>query len=416
MELIKEIAIAFWELSLEMAPYLLLGFIFAGLLNGVIKKSRVQKILGRQGISSAIKAAILGIPLPLCSCGVIPTGIAFHQGGASKSATVSFLISTPQTGVDSILVTYSMMGGGFAIIRPIIALITGVAGGIATYFSKNEKNTQKVETNTDEKNKSWFDRVVKYAFVEFMQDISRWLLIGLALAAVITVVIPESLFTQYLDTPLLNMLVILAVSVPLYVCATGSVPIAAALIMKGLSPGAALVFLMAGPATNAATLTVLWKSIGKKTTLIYLATILISSITFGLIIDYLLPANWFIIPEMAMGSGEHHAHDFLPWWLTLGSTIVLFLLLINAEGMKFYNKYFRKNNTVKEEHRFENTLKVTGMTCNHCKSSVEDAVRSTEGIGEFEVVLEHNEVRYNGDIDQKAMKKAIEDRGYSCEI
>ena len=249
------------ELTNEMSPYLLLGFLFAGILSVYLKQQRISKYLGGKNLKSVFNASIFGVPLPLCSCGVIPTGVSLYKNGASKSSTVSFLISTPQTGVDSILVTYSMLGLPFAVIRPVVALLTGLFGGLLNIpYDKEIKVKDYDNANKEKENGSRFINMLKYAFVTFLQDISKWLVIGLLLAALISVLVPDNYFENNFSNPLFGMIMILAVSVPLYVCATGSVPIAAVLLMKGLSPGAALVFLMAGPATNIATLTVLSKN------------------------------------------------------------------------------------------------------------------------------------------------------------
>ncbi|QTY26081.1 permease [Flavobacterium sp. CS20] len=237
-----------WELTLEMSPYLLLGFLIAGLLNGLFSKAWLERQLGQRGWTSSIKATLFGVPLPLCSCGVIPTGVSLYKKGASKGATTSFLISTPQTGIDSILVTYALMGWAYAIVRPIIAFITGIFGG---YFVDNfdkvtvntKETTSSIENVTKPSKQHWFDRIFKYAFGTFLQDISRWLIIGLVLASIISMLVPEQFFEQgILSEPIIAMLIVLVASVPLYVCATASVPIAAVLLMKGISPGLLLCF------------------------------------------------------------------------------------------------------------------------------------------------------------------------------
>ena len=338
MKLIETFFKTLWELTLEMSPYLLLGFLIAGLLNGVFSKAWLQRQLGKPGWKSSIKAALFGVPLPLCSCGVIPTGVSLHKKGASKGATTSFLISTPQTGVDSILVTYALMGWAYAIIRPIIAFLTGIFGGFfVDKFDKVEEEIKETESCSDcavEPSKQhWFDRIFKYAFVDFLQDISRWLIIGLVLASVISMLVPDQFFEQgILSEPIIGMLIVLAASIPLYVCATASVPIAAVLLMKGISPGAAIVFLMAGPATNIATFTVIWNAIGKRMTMIYVASIVGGAMFFGLIIDYVFPTSWqsyFSVTEVV--SQHHH---LLPYWFSFGSAIILIALILNGEIRK----------------------------------------------------------------------------------
>jgi uncharacterized membrane protein YraQ (UPF0718 family)/copper chaperone CopZ len=408
----------FWELSVDMAPYLLLGFLIAGLLNGVFSKEWMKRKMGKKGIGSAIKASLFGIPLPLCSCGVIPTGVSFHQQGASKGATTSFLISTPQTGVDSILVTYSLMGWAFAIVRPIIAFITGVLGGLWADSVKTEDYNStipnKIANDTDQssidaKKEHWFNRIFVYAFHTFLQDISRWLILGLGFATLITVLVPDSWFTEHLDTPWINMLIVLAASVPLYVCATASVPIAAALLLKGISPGAAIVFLMAGPATNVATFTVLWKTIGKKTTIIYLASIILGAMIFGIIIDYFLPSNIlnYFIPQTTFS--DPHAHHLLPHWLMIGSGIVMLYLIAQAEILKFIPKKHKLN----MEKTNKNVYRIEGMTCNHCVANVDKNIKAIDGVSDALVDLQSGKVEIIGNVSAQKIASVIESLGYT---
>ncbi|MFA9389752.1 MAG: permease [Prolixibacteraceae bacterium] len=402
-----------WQLTIEMAPYLLFGFLFAGLLHIYLQKEKVGRMLNGNNFRSVLNATLLGIPLPLCSCGVIPAGLSFHKNGASKGSTVSFLISTPQTGIDSILVTYSLLGLPFAIIRPIVALLTGITGGL--FANKISKNTAATPVVAKDRyaHLSFFGKMktaVKYGFVEFIQDISKWLVIGLLLAALLAVVIPDDFFTQYIDYPWLNMLLVLAASIPLYICATGSVPIAAVLIMKGLSPGAALVFLMAGPATNIATMTVLWKSIGSKATLVYLATIVGGALIFGFLIDSFLPAQWFAF------TGEMHAHQHvLPNWLGMVSAVVLIALVVNGYILNYLNTKKMKAN----EFKFDNMMvvqkyQVEGMTCKNCKAHVERDLAEIEGIDGVVADFTSGEVSITGNkIDIEKVKLAVERGGYT---
>ena len=212
----KEYVVSLWNLTLEMSPYLLLGFFIAGLLYVYFPKQKVSKYLGKNNIKSVINAALLGVPLPLCSCGVIPTGISFYKNGASKGSCVSFLISTPQTGIDSIMVTYALLGWPLAVIKTIIALITGIIGGAITNSTEKKDPANKiisdessVKTETTNKVKS----LLNYAFVEFLEDIAKWLIIGLLIAALMDVIIPEGFFTTYLGNEYVSMLVILIASI-----------------------------------------------------------------------------------------------------------------------------------------------------------------------------------------------------------
>jgi hypothetical protein len=376
----------------------------------------MNKYLGKSSFKSVLNASLLGIPLPLCSCGVLPAGISLYKNGASKGASVSFLTSTPQTGVDSILVTWSMLGLPFALIRPVAALFTGVLGGVLTNKLEHEKQ-YKNEENPDFKpikKKASLKAILDYAFVEMMMDIAKWLVIGLLIAAFISVIIPDNFFQDLKISGLLGMLIILVASIPLYICATSSVPIAAVLLMKGLSPGALLVFLMAGPATNAATMTVIGKNLGKKTLWIYLSSLIVGSLLFGLVIDHFLPGNWFL-PIMGM-DGDHH-HGFLPEWLNYGSAILLVLLLINS----FYQQFKLKRMMKKQKDSAPAfsiaipamEIGVEGMTCEHCKAKVESGLRNQENITNAVADIENNTVKlYGTNLDIGQLEEVIRELGY----
>jgi uncharacterized membrane protein YraQ (UPF0718 family)/copper chaperone CopZ len=402
----------FWVLTTEMSPYLLFGFLFAGLLHIYLKKEKVGRMLNGNSFRSVLNATLLGVPLPLCSCGVIPAGLSFHKNGASKGSTVSFLISTPQTGIDSILVTYSMLGLPFALIRPIVALITGLTGGvIANSLDRGE--TMPSSTTFKNENQTFIQKiksVFQYGFVELIQDISKWLLIGLLLAALLAVVLPDDFFIRYVNTPWLNMLLVLAAAVPLYICATGSVPIAAVLMMKGLSPGAALVFLMAGPATNIATITVLWKTLGRKATLVYLLTIIVGALFFGYLIDLFLPSGWFAI------TNHNHDHNhLLPEWVGIMSAVLLAVLVVNGYVLKWLASQKEKRNKIQVENM--DTVKkfmVEGMTCKNCKAHVERDIAAVEGVETVVADLATGEVNVSGySIDPVKIKDAVERAGYT---
>ena len=423
IDYIGQFLLALADLTMEMAPYLLLGFLFAGILYVWFPKKKVYKYLGKPNSASVINAALIGIPLPLCSCGVIPTGISFYNSGASKGSSVSFLISTPQTGVDSALVTYSLLGLPMAIIKPFIALFTGFFGGFLTNKldrngRKDEKARQNNVDNNDKADRS-LQGMLRYAFVEFLEDIAKWLVIGLMLAALIEVLVPESFFTAYLGNEYMEMLVILVAAIPLYVCATGSVPIAAILMLKGLSPGAAIVFLMAGPATNAATMTVIGNVFGRRTLILYLASIVIGAYFFGTIVNEFLPREWVLNPIALIHGGEH-THDLLPQWLKIGSSILLAGLIAYALYNKYLSNYFRKK-TKEAEIIIHPTMKnmeivVKGMTCNHCKTTVESNVAALEGIEHAEANLLTEKVTISGEnIDLIKVKEKVESLGYKFE-
>ena len=404
----------------EMAPYLMLGFFFAGLLHLLFPKKRVRKYMGQNNFRSIFNAAMLGVPLPLCSCGVIPTGISFYKHGASKASTVSFLISTPQTGVDSIFVTYSMLGLPFAVIRPIVAFVTGLFGGMVTKKvdpETNDKNLQNNE-NGDELPEGFLPRIkemFRYSFIEFLQDISNWLIIGLLIAAIISVFVPNDFFADRIPNDFIGMLVILIISIPVYICATASVPVAAVLMLKGLSPGAALVLLMAGPATNAATITMIGKVLGKKSLIGYLGAIITGALLSGLFIDYFLPQEWFRVSEHFNHMGHDHT-GMLPAWLKIGSAVILSLLIINGYIQKFISaRRIRLQATTQPGFSLENiqTLHVGGMTCNHCKENVENSVKLVSGVEEVNVDLVTGRVNITGkSFNLEKIKSGIESIGY----
>ncbi len=406
----------FFSILNEMSPYLLLGFLVAGILNALIPKRMINKYLGKNNFKSVFNASLLGVPLPLCSCGVIPTGISFYKNGASKGATNSFLISTPQTGVDSILVTYSLLGLPFAILRPFIALVSGIIGGLFTNaFDKEVEIVKNQIVNEDSTYKTIFDKIFKYAFVDFLQDIANWLIIGLLIAAFISVAIPESFFSNYLDNSFLSMIVVLIAAVPLYVCATSSVPIAAVLLMKGLSPGAALVFLMAGPATNAATITVIKNSMGKKALFSYLFSIIFSALFFGTIINEFLPAHWFSMG--AIHALHSHSHEILPFWFKTLSSVALALLLINAYVQKYKSKFFSnkiKYQQVTNIKGMENiSVIIKGMNCNHCKQNVLNALSQISEIENVDVDLVAETATIKGkNVNLDLVKAEVEKIGY----
>ena len=265
----------FWTVLCQMAPYLLFGFLVSGVLSVLISPKLVEDHLGRGGIMPVLKAALFGIPLPLCSCGVIPVAAALRKHGAGKGATTAFLLSTPQTGVDSIFVTFSLLGPVFAVFRPLVALVSGVLGGAVVSISGEEDMHENEALkctgeccSAGSPKRSILSRIMQFGFITMPADIGKSLLLGIAIAAVLAAVIPENYFAAYLGRGPLAILVLMLLGIPVYVCATASVPVAAALIVAGVSPGAALAFLMTGPATNAAAITTVWRIMGKRTAII----------------------------------------------------------------------------------------------------------------------------------------------------
>ncbi|MBR0191762.1 MAG: permease [Thermoguttaceae bacterium] len=409
------------DLLLEMAPWILLGFFAAGLLHVFVPKTLFRRFLSGGGVRSVFWGAMLGIPLPLCSCGVIPTAMGLRKDGASRGASVSFLISTPQTGVDSILATWSLMGLPFALIRPIAALITGLAGGIFVNW-RTEKDEPKITGETppeaDGPKLTPFGKVrecFRYAFVEMLGDIGKWLTIGLILAAGITVLVPDGLFAGLETRPWLGMFAVLLLACPMYVCATGSIPIAAALMAKGFSPGAAFVLLMAGPATNLGAMLIVGKVLGRKTLVIYLATILAGALLTGLCIDSFCPREWFTLSATLRPACCGGHEDGVWAWVKILSAVLLVGLLVNSLILERFRN--RKENEEMKENETGNsrTYQVTGMTCSHCRNFVEKSIRAVPGVEDVTVDLATGRAEVFGPADPEEVKKTVEEAGFEIE-
>ncbi len=391
----------------EMAPYLLLGFLIAGVLHVFVPQKFYANYLSRNNKLSVLWAALLGIPLPLCSCGVIPTAIGLKNEKASKGAIASFLIATPQTGIDSILATFSLMGLGFAIVRPTAALITGICGGwLVNRWCKDEDNCSLAEgaqlSTLNTQLKIW--RVLKYAYYDMLRDIGLRLLIGLVIAALIQVAVPDEFFLSFGSQPLLQMLVILVIAIPMYICSTGSIPVAAALMMKGLSPGAALVMLMAGPAVNLASILVVHKSMGRRFTAIYLTTIIVFSVLFGLLINATgINFTLGIQDACCMSTSA------LPSPFKMVCATVLTLLIIFALMMKLFSKF-----TAKKALDPDVTIyRVEDMHCSHCEAAVVRAVEGVSGVETAKASASANTLTVKGPATEEAIRTAVEGIGYT---
>ena len=427
----------------EMSPYLLLGFLLAGVMHAFIPDGWYAKYLSGNTVRSVVNAAIFGVPLPLCSCGVIPTAMSLKREGASKGAVVSFLIATPQTGVDSIFATYSLMGLPFAVVRPIAAFFTALIGGtfvnletLSPTLPHNGEGDHHAESlsleNRPEGTPSplWGrvgERVfeaLKFGFVEMMEDIGKWLVVGLIVAGLITVLVPDSFFAVFKDNTFLSMLLVLCISVPMYICATGSIPIAVALMMKGLTPGAALVMLMAGPACNVATILVVNKVLGKKTLILYLAAIILGSVCFGVVIDQLLPREWF---TEHLSNTHACCHD-VAGWFEWTCTAVLGLLLLNVLRMRLMHKsachcghdhgghcHCHEHDHCADDACATHSYIVKGMNCNHCRKNAEKAIASVPGVESVSVDLDSREARVTGSASMDDIRKAVESIGFEVE-
>lgn len=418
-----------WHLMNEMSPYLLLGFLLAGVLHEFVPSTLYQRYLSGNNFRSVLLSALFGIPLPLCSCGVIPTAMGLRRQGASKGATVSFLISTPQTGVDSIVATYSLMGVPFAIARPLVALVTAMFGGMLVAVVEKQKTQEETvalepagECHDGKAHVNMWRRVLnalRYAFVEMVEDIGKWLLIGLVVAGMITALVPDEWFAVFKDNSLYSILFVLLFAIPMYLCATGSIPIAVALMLKGLSPGAALVLLMAGPASNMASILVISKVMGTRTLLLYLLSIVGGAVCFGLAIDLLLPSEWFLSTLMQKAS----CCDAGPAWFSICCTVLMALLLVNAltplkllkggHGHCTCNKVDSCNSPSTQDEVV--AFKVKGMNCNHCATNVKEAISAVPGVNKTEVSLEKGMAYVQGDFDEEEILNNVRALGFDVD-
>ncbi|MBT3279770.1 MAG: SO_0444 family Cu/Zn efflux transporter [Phycisphaerales bacterium] len=455
IEHLNQFGFAFWEMLLKMGPYLLLGFGIAGVLKVVMPTRFVEKHLGGESGGAILKASALGVPIPVCSCGVIPLAASLRRSGAGQGPTTAFLISTPQTGADSILVTWSLLGGVLAVYRMIVALLSGLIGGIAVAIFVRRKatgareeccgvnglghaeNHVHGEVCRDKRASEPAETVarsakimeaLRYGFVTLPADLARSLLLGIALSALITVVLPENFFNQYqgIDSLWAQMLIMAALGLPMYVCSTSSVPIAASLVVHaGVSPAAALVFLMTGPATNAATVTTLWKFLGRRTTVIYLASVagcgLLSGWAFALLSD---AVDWEFSHDI------HAFHSNHPWWMIAGALILSAILLPGLLGGILKRGHGHSHGhghgscccsgsgdgDSAESTSGETLLRVEGMTCDYCRDGVLRAMESVAGVEAAEVDLERGEASYRGGGDPDEVIASIVALGFTVEL
>ena len=337
----------FISLFVESAPYLLLGMFIAGVIHQMVPKGWIENLLGSN--KSIATAAVIGAPLPLCSCSVIPVAMGIRRSGASKASTASFLVSTPETGVDSIGITYALMGPVMAIARPISAIFSAIITGIAVAIWGTETEATMQQTTepsscchsksscssqaTKPSNSYWsqMKTVFVYGFDKLLVDFMGWLLIGLFFAALILTFVPANWMAAYGTGPI-AMIVMVVISIPMYICATASTPIAVGLMMAGISPGAALVFMLTGPATNIATLMVIKNELGKRELVLYLIALISSALACGFILDAAIGYfNWSI----DLSHGEHS--DMLGLIHQI-SAIVLGLLMLRIAFKKLRNK------------------------------------------------------------------------------
>ena len=396
-----------WIIVLNLALPLLLGIAIAGIIHVILPMGFVHRNLGGHGLASIIKATLIGVPMPLCSCGVVPTAIGLKQDGASNGASTSFLISTPQTGVDSILVSASFLGWPFAIFKLAAASVTGIIGGkLVDIFDKKQtyKYTQNTGIDNKRSYKSKIIEAIRFGLFELLGMIYGWIILGIAIAALITIIIPPGTLSDIgWITGVGGMFLMLLIALPLYVCATASVPIAASLIAAGMPAGAALVFLMAGPASNIATVGAILRAFGGRILAIYLTTVAIFSMLFGILFNSVINTKQAII--------IHHNPE--NGWLSLVSGIVLIGLFIYLSIHDLKKKY-QKKPSLKKDMGIK--LNIIGMTCQHCATNVTNALKNVTGVNSVNVNLEENTAVVDGDVETEKLIESVKKIGYEASV
>ncbi|MFP4482142.1 MAG: SO_0444 family Cu/Zn efflux transporter [Thermovirgaceae bacterium] len=330
------------------APFMLFGFLASGLLKVFLPRDFVRKHLGERKVMSIFKAALLGVPLPLCSCSVLPAAAELKRQGARRGAVGAFLVSTPESGIDSIAVTWALLDPIMTVLRPLAAFLTAAATGLGILATENDDQLPPDPCLPDEAcschdhehpvepKASFGSRIsdaFRYGFLELVEDIGPWFAGGVLLAGVLQTLLPADLIPKTLGTGMLSILATLAVSVPLYICASASTPVVASLALKGLSPGAALVFLLAGPATNITSLTVIAGILGRKAAAIYLATIVVFSVFLGLAANSFYETLGLDASRWLAGGTKES-----PGLFSIACGIVLSVLLLRAVALRFLSR------------------------------------------------------------------------------
>jgi len=404
-----------WMVLVELAPWLLLGAVVSGLLHIALPAGFVQRQLsGRSGV---VKAVAIGIPMPLCSCGVIPTGIGLQRDGASDGAAVGFITATPQTGVDSILVSASFLGWPFALSKVVAALVTGVISGWATDgFGSHTRSTEEA-TKAEEATKTEGDscavapdrsfRALLDHAIDLVRMIWGWLAIGVLISAALSTWLPADAFSDMAATSMIVAFgLVLLASVPMYVCATASVPIAAALVAAGMPTGAAMVFLMAGPATNVATLGAVYRAFGARTLGIYLTTLVVGSVAFGLGYEALFGA-------LTPGAVHDHAHT-MPWYGQASAMLLVGMLAWFAgEDIKtWWQRRAMETTMSNDKTPAPIEVGVGGMTCGGCSGRLERLLQNEPGVASASVSLEGARAHVVGDVHVTRIHEIVKNAGF----
>jgi uncharacterized membrane protein YraQ (UPF0718 family)/copper chaperone CopZ len=393
---------AIWTTTATISPYLLLGFLLAGILHVLVPPSWVQKYLSGRGAGPIVRAAIAGIPLPLCSCGVIPVAQHLRRDGAGKGATATFLASTPSTGVDSIAATWGMLGATFAGFRLVYAVLSGLVVGWAVEIAApktSEEETCIVDPEPRAQPRSFLQILSsawEHGFGEILFSLRKWLVVGIVLGGFLAWILPKGIFDGWLSHPVLSYAAMLLASGPLYVCATGSIPIAASLVAKGLSPGAALVFLAVGPATNTATLAFVGSVLGKRALFAYLAAVVLTAVGAGALVDWLgavgaIPAIRATCPML------------LSWWEN-ASGILLLVLMFRDVRLPSLRKTPTSESALK--------LSIPSITCDNCARHVTKALTPVAGVEGVSVDVASKTATVQGNADPKALLAALSEAEY----
>lgn len=407
MNLLQNYLSETWMLIAEMGPYLLIGFIVSGALHRWIRESWIESKLGQPGFKSIILASLVGVPMPLCSCGVIPVTASLRAKGASKGAAASFLTSTPQTGIDSILATYGMLGPVFAIYRVFVAFISGLAVGVIIDRVGSASETRKPIPNASKDSKpSWGDSL-RYGLITLPADIATSLTIGFLLAGLISALAPDNLLANLPGGVYSSILLTTAIAIPFYICSTGSIPLALALIASGLPVSAALVLLIAGPATNIATIATMRKTLGGRETAIYVACIVLTSWIAALVFHEFLDTEIF---------GGQHLHEMEPGlWKHLAGIALLSTLAYAYWSQNRAGGSALISDELSLSPDTENaTLLIGGMTCSHCRASAIDGLKSLPFTNRVEIDLKSGQAHIHGNqIDRETIANKLDSLGFS---
>ncbi len=433
IEIFADIGREIWATLGQMAPYLLFGFLAAGVLSVCCSPEFVERHLGGRGFAPVAKATVFGIPLPLCSCGVIPVAASFRRHGASRAAITSFLLSTPQTGVDSIMVTYALLGGAMAVYRPLAALATGLLGGLLVMLML-QRNADAGGSDKDAPGEPCTEsccaitasegaarRAMRYAFLTLPRDIGVPLLAGMAVAGGIAAVAPPGAWKPVLGGGFVSMVLMMALGIPMYVCASASVPLAAAWIHLGASPGAALAFLIAGPASNAATIATAWKMLGPGSVAIYLFTIAVSAVGGGMAFDWLMDLSPAMTATLTAACEHGHGAAAAGWAPSLWAILLLAVLVFSVAAKYVPGKWFPARKLKKavmaegssnaSEHVI---LSVGGMTCQHCASTVARALQRCSGVVSAQIDWTSGRADVEGEkLSLDELATAVHNAGYT---